>query len=76
MPSFAAATFQNDLIPEEFRSDWSNTPQKLIGILFVFLSEVLPLPPEVGRCRRFVSLNILKCHEARYAAHDGKSALA
>src|SRR6478672_1848885 len=76
MPSLAATSFKNQLVPKKLRSNWSNPFQKLIVIKFVVLSKVLPLPAKVFSGCSLPFTNHFTSYEARYATQNPKLALA
>ena len=55
--SLSAPAFKHDLVAEKLRRNRRNPTQKLLGVPFVFLGEVPPLPTEIFRRRLLVSRN-------------------
>src|SRR6185369_4137424 len=74
--AFAATAFQHDLVAKKFGRNGRDPAEKLFGVAFVFLCEVLPLPTETrGRCA-LVAFDVIEICETRNAGGDWKRSRA
>src|SRR6266446_2104681 len=71
MTPFATTAFEHNLIFEKLRRDRSYPAEKLLFVLVIGLSEVLPLPAKAGGGGGFCCFNFIERSKPRYPAHDG-----
>src|SRR5215207_138191 len=72
VPAFATASFEYDLVLEKLGRYRRDPTKKLFGVFFIFLCEVLPLPPKArGRCA-LVTLDAFEICKTRNSGSDRK----
>src|SRR6185503_15363539 len=68
--AFAAAAFQHDLVAKKFGCNGRDPTEKLFGVAFVFLCEVLPLPAESRGRGALIAFDVIEICETRNAGGD------
>src|SRR5260370_7956275 len=70
---FATTSFEHNLIFEKLRRDRSYPAEKLLFVLVIGLSEMLPLPAKAGAGGGFFSFDFIACHKPPHPPHPSPS---